>query len=63
MARLRKYEQDSIVNELLGNPAQWSEEEFKEKYDQLDAKHQAEVDEGITQYANDAVGSDDWDQD
>ncbi|MCI3923550.1 hypothetical protein MO973_25315 [Paenibacillus sp. TRM 82003] len=39
-------------------------EEFDEDlYDQLDARHQMQVDAAIREYADAAVGSDTWDSD
>lgn len=63
MARLNANEQNELVTELISNLEQFDEDEFEERYDKLDAKHQAEVDDSVTRFANGAVGSDDWDQD
>lgn len=56
-------EQQEIVIELTENPAALDEDEWQEKYDQLDADHQAEVDDSISDYADDAVGESGWERD
>jgi hypothetical protein len=39
------------------------EEEFDDLYDQLDAKHQMEVDQSVRDFADNAIGSEHWDSD
>lgn len=36
------------------------EDEFQALYDQLDATHQLEVDEALTEFADNAVGDPSW---
>ncbi|MCA1223565.1 hypothetical protein [Streptomyces sp. 8L] len=55
-------EQNTIVGELMANVDTFEEEEFDELYDQLDADHQREVDGRIREWANNAVGDDNWDR-
>ncbi|MER6354633.1 hypothetical protein ABT186_23145 [Streptomyces sp. NPDC001634] len=55
-------EQESIVADLINGIETLTEEEHEELYKQLDADHQMEVDEAVRNFANNAVGSDDWDR-
>ncbi|MDN3310633.1 hypothetical protein QWJ90_06795 [Microbacterium oryzae] len=63
MAKLNKMQQDGIVVELLTEMGSLDEDEFDELYEQLDAEHQAEVDQGVREFADNAVGSEHWDSD
>lgn len=62
MSQLSDEEQDQIVAELTTSFETMPEEEFEAKYEELDADHQLEVDESAREFANNAVGSDNWDQ-
>lgn len=63
MGRLSKAEQDQIVVDLAVGVESLDDDEFEELYDQLDVKHQIEVDQNLREFANGAVGSDTWDSD
>lgn len=59
---LSEDEQNTIAQQLMVNIDTLSEEEIDELYDQLDTYHQREVDDAIREWANDAVGDDNWDR-
>jgi L-lysine 2,3-aminomutase len=62
MSNLSDKEQAKIVEKLISSVHEV--EEFDEDlYDQLDARHQMQVDDAIREYADAAVGSDTWDSD
>lgn len=63
MSELSEGEQHEIVVELTENPAALDDDEWQEMYDQLDEQHQAEVDEAMDEYADDAVGESGWERD
>lgn len=54
MSGLSEGEQHEIVVELTENPAGLDDGESQDKYDQLDCEHQAEVDDAISDYADEA---------
>jgi hypothetical protein len=61
--KLRKSDQDQIVQELAEGVETLPQEEFDDLYEQLDAEHQMEVRENIREFADNAVGSPNWDSD
>ena len=56
------YEQEEIAIELACSLGEGTmdEEEFENLYNQLDVWRQMEVDQAITNFADNAVGSDNW---
>jgi len=62
---LSKKEQAKIVEKLTSNLDETDPEaDFdEESYNQLDERHQEQVDDAIREFANGAVGSDHWDSD
>jgi len=56
-------EQDGIVAQLGENVDSLDEDEFNALYEQLDDAHKRQVDDDLREYADNAVGSDDWDRD
>lgn len=63
MTKLSKAEQDQIVVQLAVEIETLTEEEFDDLYEQLDAEHQMEVRQNIREFADNAVGSPNWDSD
>ena len=61
--RLSKAQQDGIVAELGEGIETLSEEEFDGLYNQLDLKHQMEVNQSIREFADNAIGDEHWDSD
>lgn len=55
-------EQEELVVILSTSIETMPEDEFEASYQQLDRDHQWEVDDAIREFANNAVGSDTWDQ-
>lgn len=56
-------EQDNLVGELAEGIESLSDEEFDERYEQLDADHKMEVDQRVRAFADNAVGDEHWDSD
>jgi septal ring factor EnvC (AmiA/AmiB activator) len=55
-------EQDEIVNRLAVEVESLSDEEYDDLFNQLDEEHQMEALDNVRDFANGAVGSDDWDR-
>ncbi|MGW6404289.1 hypothetical protein [Streptomyces sp. NPDC055134] len=55
-------EQEELVVILSTSLETMPEDKFEASYQQLDQDHQWEVDDAIREFANNAVGSDTWDQ-
>ncbi|MFK4088786.1 hypothetical protein ACI2LF_32025 [Kribbella sp. NPDC020789] len=60
MRQLSNDEQDAIVGELMTNIESLSEEEIDALYNRLDIEHKMEVDQGIREFADNAVGDEHW---
>lgn len=63
MRKLSKLAQDNLVVDLLCAIETMDSDEFESKYNMLDIDHQIEVDDGVRNFADDAVGCDWWDCD
>ena len=63
MAKLPKYKQDEIVDDLVVGMDTLEEEEHEELYEQLDREHKGQVDEAARRYAANAIGDEHWDSD
>ncbi len=60
---LSEAEQDNLVVELAVNIETFTEEEFEERYNQLDNLHKAQVNADVREFADNAVGDEHWDSD
>lgn len=63
MRKLSKLAQDNLVVDLLCAIETMDSDEFESKFNMLDIDHQIEVDEGVRNFADGAVGCDWWDCD
>ena len=59
---LSQDQQDQIVMELAVGVETLSEEEREELDDQLDDEHKMEVRDNVAEFANDAVGDENWER-
>ena len=60
MPRLSKLEQEELVVELICEMETMDMDEWEEKYDMLNPKNQARVDEASLEFADNAVGCSSW---
>lgn len=58
--KIQEWEQDNLVVELCTGFESMEEDEFEEKYNQLDKYHQMEVDEASEDFADAAIGDPHW---
>lgn len=60
---MSKAEQDDIVETLLADIENIDTDELDEVYENLDPEHQEEVGAAIREFADNAIGSTNWDSD
>ena len=55
--------QDKMVDEMIVNMEEYDSEKLTEMYEQLDEEHKEIMDEAIRNYADSAIGDENWDSD